>query len=98
MFDQPTVKAARQQALILARTNHHKTSRLGLVIAKKHVRKSVERNRIKRIVREHFRQATLSHDSFDIVFLARKGLDNLDNRAIKALLNHLWQRLGKPTQ
>lgn len=98
MFDQPSVKVSRQQALVLARTSHHRTSRLGLVIAKKHVRKAVERNRIKRIVREHFRQEILSHETFDIVFLARKGLDNLDNRAIKALLRQLWQRLGTSTQ
>lgn len=98
MFDQPTVKVSRQQALVLARTSRHSTSRLGLVIAKKHVRKAVDRNRIKRLVREHFRQEIQSHETFDIVFLARKGLDNLDNRAIKALLAHLWQRLGNPTQ
>ncbi len=93
VFDQPDVKASRQHGLLLARASQHNTSRLGLIIAKKNVRKAVERNRIKRLVREYFRRATHAQGNFDIIFLARRGIDNLDSQAVNVLLTKLWQRL-----
>lgn len=45
------------------------TGRLGLSIAKRHVRKSVDRNRLKRMVREAYRLRGNRLDGMDILFL-----------------------------
>ena len=52
--------------------------RTGIVVGKKNVRSSVKRNRIKRVVREVFRNNKSLFDSLDIVFLAKKGSDTLN--------------------
>lgn len=79
--------------LLLARISETSQSRLGLVIAKKNVRKAVQRNRIKRVARELFRQQALAGPPLDVVFLARRGLDELDNTALFAALREQWQKL-----
>ncbi|MEQ8800483.1 MAG: ribonuclease P protein component, partial [Haliea sp.] len=56
VFDDAAVKVSHRNLLLLARITDHPQSRLGLVIAKKNVRKAVQRNRIKRVARELFRQ------------------------------------------
>jgi len=52
--------------------------RLGLVVGKRSSPSAVERNRIKRILREVFRQNKSLFDSFDVVFLAKKQSETLD--------------------
>jgi len=85
-------RASTRHALVLARTNETKGSRLGLIVAKKHVRTAVQRNRIKRIVREFFR-CQPPNIALDIVFLARGDLGTLTNHDIREQLSNLWQKL-----
>tara|TARA_B100001778_G_scaffold227887_1_gene189319 strand:+ start:519 stop:800 length:282 start_codon:yes stop_codon:yes gene_type:complete len=68
-------------------------TRLGMVVAKKNVSKSVERNRIKRLIRESFRHARLQLPGLDIIVLIRKGLDNLPNFVISSKIDALWKDL-----
>ncbi len=63
------------------------------MIAKKNIRLAVQRNRSKRLIRESFRHHQDLLSGLDIVILARKGLDKLDNAAIVQLLEKLWQDL-----
>lgn len=79
--------------LLLARVSETPQSRLGLVIAKKNVRQAVQRNRIKRVARELFRQQPPASPPLDVVLLARRGLDELDNTALFAALGEQWQKL-----
>ncbi|MCZ6527266.1 MAG: ribonuclease P protein component [Candidatus Dadabacteria bacterium] len=58
-------------------------SRAGLVVSKKNVRSAVKRNRIKRLVREVFRNNKSLFDSLDVVFLAKKGSDTLNYSNVK---------------
>lgn len=95
VFDGASHKASHRHLLILARPADGRRSRLGLVIAKKNVRKAVQRNRIKRIVRESFRQLPDTGVPLDIVFLARRGLDELDNASLFATLGEQWQKLSR---
>lgn len=53
-------------------------SRAGLVVGKKNVRSAVKRNRIKRVVREVFRNNKSLFDSLDVIFLAKKGSESLN--------------------
>ncbi|MTI62868.1 MAG: ribonuclease P protein component [Methylophaga sp.] len=64
--------------------------RLGLAIAKKHVKLASRRNRLKRIIRESFRQHQSSFSNIDIVVLSRPGLDQLDSAQIWAALERHW--------
>lgn len=58
-------------------------SRAGLVVGKKNVRSAVRRNRIKRLIREVFRNNKSLFDSMDVVFLARKGSEKLNYSLVK---------------
>ncbi|ARN73996.1 ribonuclease P protein component [Oceanicoccus sagamiensis] len=93
VFDNAQLKVSKQQVLYLACKNGTATPRLGLVIAKKNVRHATQRNRIKRILRESFRLQQHQLGGIDTVVLARRGLDQLDNTALHALFNKLWQQL-----
>ena len=93
VFDNPDVRASHQHFLLLAKINDRPGHRLGLVIAKKNVRLAVNRNRIKRIAREIFRTLPRSEPPLDVVLLARRGLDELDNAALSTILLQQWQKL-----
>lgn len=69
-------------------------SRLGVIVAKKNVRRATQRNRIKRVVREFFRLNPLPTPT-DIVFLARHGAGSKTNSELRADLSQLWQKLSK---
>ncbi|VEH66181.1 ribonuclease P [Rodentibacter pneumotropicus] len=54
VFEQP-FRASTPELSILARENNLEHPRLGLTVAKKHLKRAHDRNRIKRLVRESFR-------------------------------------------
>jgi ribonuclease P protein component len=93
VFSQAEFKVSRPQLLILAIRHGNVNPRLGLVIAKKNIRLAVQRNRVKRLIRESFRHHQHLLTGLDIVILARKGLDAADNAATTQLLETLWQDL-----
>ena len=92
VFDANTVRASSRHALFLALPNQQQCSRLGLVVAKKHVRTAVQRNRVKRLVREFFRHQD-PRTPMDIVFLARADIGTLSNHDIQLQLASLWRKL-----
>ncbi len=93
VFDNVEARASHKHLLLLARRNNGPGHRLGLVIAKKNVRLAVQRNRVKRVAREVFRTRPVTEPSLDVILLARRGLDRLDNRELADLLREQWQRL-----
>lgn len=99
VFDQAEFKVSDQHLLILARPSLHNHSRLGLVIAKKGIKLAVQRNRVKRVVRDSFRTLCTQSNEFstplDLVILSRKGLDELDNITLHRLITKQWTRLRK---
>lgn len=95
VFDSPSGKEPGRNVLLLARENDLQHPRLGLVIGKKSVKLSVERNRIKRQIRETFRHHQLELAGWDIVIIARKGLADLDNPELAKQFAKLWKRLSR---
>jgi len=95
VFDKAIYKVSDQNLLILARPSLTEQPRLGFVISKKNVRHAVNRNRVKRIIRESFRLNRQNLPACDLVILARKGVDQLDNEAIHRLISKSWSRLIK---
>lgn len=80
---------------ILACRNSSLSPRLGLVIAKKVLSKAVQRNRVKRHIRESFRRNQQSLQGLDFVVLAKKGLQDMPNDEIQRSLYKHWERLIK---
>ncbi len=68
-------------------------ARLGLAIAKKHVRRSVDRNRVKRIAREAFRISKHKLPPVDIVVLSRAGVASVERGELRAELDRLLEKL-----
>ncbi len=80
---------------ILAAPNDLTYPRLGLAISKKHARRAVDRNRIKRIVRESFRLHQKILPNADFVVMAKPVTKSLPNQDIFAALENHWKRLKK---
>ena len=93
VFSQPAFRFSTPNMLILAQPNEQGCARIGLVISRKNVGCAVSRNRIKRLCREAFRVRANAFATIDIVVLARSGLDKLDNAAVTATLNGLFDKL-----
>jgi ribonuclease P protein component len=70
-------------------------ARLGLSISGKTVGNSVQRNRVKRQVRESFRMAAPTLPAFDLVVGARNGARTAHNAALRASLDALWDQIRK---
>ena len=80
---------------ILITTNNEKKPRLGLAIAKKRVKLAVERNRVKRLVRDSFRLNQHNLPNVDMVVMVKSGIDNLDNATITKQLEKIWRKMSK---
>ncbi|MFB6435046.1 MAG: ribonuclease P protein component [Candidatus Malihini olakiniferum] len=91
VFQQPQ-RVGTPQITILGRLNLLGHPRIGLTIAKKHVKRAHERNRIKRLTRESFRLHQHTLPAMDFIVIAKKGVADLDNRALTEILKKLWQR------
>ncbi len=72
-------------------------ARLGLVVGRKLVKSAVGRNRIKRILREQFRQRRAGLPTVDVIFrlIAKPG--RIDGRVIAAEAVELLGRLARRT-
>ena len=91
VFQQPQ-RAGTPEVTILARKNNLDHPRLGLTVAKKHLKRAHERNRIKRLCRESFRLLQHELPPCDFVIVAKHGIGRLDNRTFTENLTKLWQR------
>ncbi|HUP92392.1 MAG TPA: ribonuclease P protein component [Solimonas sp.] len=67
--------------------------RLGLAVAKKTAARANTRNRIKRQIRESFRQNRHRLPPSDIVILARPGCPQATAPQLREVLERLWQRI-----
>ena len=67
-------------------------ARLGIVAAKRHMPKAVDRNRAKREIREAFRQHNISRSAFDLVVMVRCAAQT-DHVSHREGLNKLFSRV-----
>ncbi len=89
------VKLVSRNFVLLATEHELGFSRLGLAIGKKNFKHAVVRNRIKRIIRESFRQSLIKEIGYDIVVIARRGADLQANQYLRRDIDKLWSRLPK---
>lgn len=93
VFNTADVRASHKYILLLAATNDLGHHRLGVIVARKNVRLAVQRNRFKRLIREFFRQQPGSAPGLDVIVLARKGVDTLDNATLSTIVRQQWDKL-----
>ncbi|RDH82683.1 MAG: ribonuclease P protein component [endosymbiont of Galathealinum brachiosum] len=69
--------------------------RLGLAISKKNAKRAVDRNRIKRLIRESFRQNLHALPSIDLVVMAKPIAKKAENQQIFQSLEQHWNKLAR---
>ena len=94
VFAKP-IKSGSSAFTVLATQNNLQHPRLGLAIAKKHMRRAVDRNRIKRQIRESFRLYKDTLPAVDVVVLAKYQTNNKTNTELASVLKDHWQNLVK---
>lgn len=70
-------------------------ARLGLTISRKVSKSAVQRNRIKRLVRECFRRHGVRGMALDIVVMARPGAAACDNAELTRRIDELLERTAR---
>ena len=83
---------------LLVRKNDLGYPRLGLAIAKKSVKLAVNRNRIKRNIRESFRHQKAELPSIDIIAMCRTGAVELSSQEIRTQLDTQWRYIRRKLQ
>ena len=94
VFRQAKVRRSQPPLRLLALPNAMTTPRLGIVVGKRAVRRAVDRNRVKRAIRESFRNEQQRLPSMDIIVQAMpaRGMENYFN-ALGNALPQLWKGL-----
>lgn len=80
----------------MARVNDLQQHRLGMAVSKKACAKAVGRNRIKRVVRENFRNrmiGSVADKTLDIVILPTAQAANQSNKILDESLTIHWLKL-----
>lgn len=79
---------------MLYRSNEIGIARLGMAVAKKRVKLAVDRNRLKRLIRESFRQQH-ALKGVDIVVLPREASATASNADLLNSLEKQWSQIAK---
>lgn len=98
MFEQADLKVHGKGMMALARLSTQGHPRVGLIVSKKNVKRAVDRNRFKRLVRESVRLRQDHLPPVDIVILAKRGVQDIDNETLYRQLNGMWKRLQRDAQ
>ena len=75
---------------VLARRNGASASRLGMAISRKCAPRAVDRNRLKRVIRESFRQAGEQLQGLDLVVIGKRKRPLANSRCLAQSLQRHW--------
>lgn len=68
-------------------------ARLGVVIPKKNIALAVQRNKVKRIIRESFRLNQENVKNFDIIVFPYAGAEKITKKDLRLCLEKQWLKL-----
>ena len=100
IFEKPSV-ASDPFFKIMARPNGESGSRLGLAVSRKVDRRAVQRNRLKRLVRESFRQQLASNPDMpaaNYLVLPRPQAVTISHAEVFERLARLWKNVNRKLQ
>ena len=85
---------------ILVRRDESRPTRLGLAIAKKRARRAVDRNKLKRVVREAFRYQQSTLTGLEMVVMNRDAATKASSAELRVSIDALFvkMRAGLPRQ
>jgi len=89
------IRSSDRMLTVLIALNDLGYPRLGLAISKKHAKRAVDRNRIKRIIRESFRLNQANLPAADFVIMAKPVTKSVINADLFESLDNHWSRLIK---
>lgn len=95
VFETPSHKISNKNILLLAGNSENQQSRLGLVVAKKKIPLAVNRNRFKRLAREHFRENIKNITHLDIIILSRADISTLSKKEQNQTFQSIFSELKK---
>lgn len=91
VFDQAT-KSSSEFFTILSRENTEHQPRLGIVVAKRRAKRSVDRNIIKRIIRESFRLNKASLPNNDFIVILKRPIKIIKRANLRQQMETLWKQ------
>lgn len=83
---------------LLVSKHNSKQSRLGFAIAKKQVKKAVDRNRLKRIFRDSFRHHQAVLPNKDFVIMVKHKIVFQNNHQVFEMMNKNWKTVIEQCQ
>ncbi len=97
VFDSPQ-RTKDSNFTVLYKENSKNYPRLGLIISKKSCKHASKRNRLKRIIRESFRNNISKLRGHDIVVLSKHTTYNNDTHILTESLMRHWIKISKEKQ
>lgn len=92
VFNQP-IRSRSSYFTVLARPNDGEVARLGVMVAKRWVKRAVQRNNIRRVVRESFRIHQQQLIGLDIIVMVRVNPGEQPNTKLDRCIQQQWQEL-----
>lgn len=87
-------KSSGRALTVLARHSGRESARLGLAIPRKQIRRAVERNRVKRLIRESFRRHRDLLQGLDVVVIGRRYLADKSSQDVLRCLERHWLQVS----
>ena len=87
-------RASNHHWIVLSHRCSSPTARIGMAIAKKKAKRAVDRNRIKRAVRESFREQQHALAGLDIVVMNKPDAASANSRELRASIDAIWLELS----
>ncbi len=95
MFRAPVGTARSPSFTVLGVPNEQGVARLGLAVSRRQARRAVDRNRIKRLVRETFRERQGRLGGVDLVVIARGGARQATGAELRSVLGRQLERVAE---
>ncbi|WP_260293413.1 ribonuclease P protein component [Sedimenticola hydrogenitrophicus] len=80
---------------VLFLPNDRPDARLGTAVAKKILRRAVDRNRVKRLIRESFRLRQHDLAGLDLVVMCARGIDLSNLQQLRDSLDRHWTKAAQ---
>ena len=86
------MKSSSEIFTILSRENTETQPRLGIVVAKRRAKRSVDRNIIKRIIRESFRLNKAILPTNDYIVILKRPISSIKRSDLRQQMDTLWKQ------
>ncbi len=98
VFEQPFKSSDRYFTILTRRGDATMPAKLGITVSRKHSKLAVQRNRLKRLIRESFRLHQHLLVGLECVVLARQGTADEENAVLTQSLIKQWKYVARRHQ